>query len=318
MTGREEPRAKGSVIAVNPTAIRQWVSATGLALQAEDAARGATSVDRSTALILADTAAEAGLALISSFLAEPLPNTDYGTYLSRARRRGRLPESVVLELQAVHKLRNGALHQGAEVGPDDVSRATTIARNLLDAYVPRVLRQARALHHGAGIPDAVAALLVAHDPISFRLQSAAIALRRRDDAEASRHVAAALHLARMYARPRLPAPPALDIEGIVHFDHRPGGQAWQRSVEAWLVPIALGLTPAAYTRMLADLPTVTYVPGSGDRGGRFGFGTSAPRPGSARQALETVSILVLRLWLRDSLRYPVPGGDAEAAADDED
>jgi hypothetical protein len=292
---------------VNPTAIRQWIGAVGLALQAEDAARGATSVDRSTALILADTAAEAGLALISSFLAEPLQNTDYGTYLARAKRRARLPEQTTTELQAVHKLRNGALHQGAEVGPDDVMRATLIARHVLDIYVPRVLRSVRGLSYGRGVADAVAALLVAHRPIAYRLGQAAHAMARRDEKAALEHISATFYLARMYADPKLPGPGTLVVGGRRHDNLNPSGESWQRSVESWLVPMALGLTPASYARLTTDLPHATYSPGSGEPGGKFHFRDFEPSPGAARRSLETVSLLVLRLWLRDSLRYPTTG-----------
>ena len=314
---RQEPRPAGEVVPLSPTPILQWISAVGLALQAEDVARGATTVDRATALIIADTAAEAGLALISSFVTDPLPHTDYGTYLARARKRGRLPEHVVLELQAVHRLRNGALHQGAQVAADDAHRATLIARHLLDVYVPRVLRTSRSLGWGSGIADAVAALLVAHDPLCFRLQQAASSLRRHDDVAALQHVAATLHLARIYAHPALPSPPILDVEGVVHFDVRPTGEGWRRSVEAWLVPIALGLTPASYSRLVADLPALTFIPGSGERGGRFAFRPFTASPGAARRSLETVSLLVLRLWISDSLRYPRPGVNADEFEDDE-
>ena len=160
-------------------------------------------------------------------------------------------------------------------------------------------------------------MLVAHDPLSYRLQLAALSLARRDDVGVLQHVAATLHLARIYAHPALPSPPILEVEGVVHFDHRPRGESWHRSVEAWLVPMALGLTPASYARLVTDLPPVTFIPGSGERGGKFVFRPFTVRPRAPRQSLETVSLLVLRLWLRDSLRYPKPDLNADEFEADE-
>jgi hypothetical protein len=284
------------------------VAAVGLISQAEDVSRGATSVDRATALILADTAAETALGLIASFSPDPLPNTDHGTYLKRARERARLPASAVLELQAVHKLRNGAVHQGAEIGPDDAQRAILAARTLTDIYVPRVLRAAKALHRGSGIADAVGTLLFNH-PIGHRLVSASLALSRRDERAALEHIAAALRLAHIYADPALPA----YGEGVFAVLRRASLRedrddlAWREEVENWLVPMSLGLTPSAYGALRRDLPSATYIGGSGEPGGKFDFHHTkeGPPAGSARRALETVSHLALRLWLRDSLRYPV-------------
>jgi hypothetical protein len=287
--------------------VRAWVAAVGLVSQAEDVSRGATSVDRATALILADTAAETALGLISSFSPEPLPNTDHGTYLRRARDRAHMPASAVLELQAVHKLRNGAVHQGAEVGADDVQRAILVARTLLDVYVPRVLRSSRALFRGAGIADAIGTLLFNH-PIGNRLVSASHALSRRDERGALEHTAAALRLAHIYADPALPA----YGDGVVAMLRRASLRedrddlAWREEVENWLVPMSLGLTPSAYSALRRDLPATDYIPGSAEPGGKFSFHhpKEPPPTGSARRALETVSHLALRLWLRDSLRYP--------------
>lgn len=283
------------------------MSAVGLISQAEDVSRGATSVDRTTALILADTAAETALGLISSFSSDPLPNSDHGTYLKRARDRARLPASAVLELQAMHKLRNGAVHQGAEIGPDDAQRAILAARNLIDVYVPRVLRAAKALHRGAGIADAIGTLLFNH-PIGARLVSASLAMSRRDDSAALEHTAAALRLVHIYAEPALPA----YGEGVFVTLRRASLREdrddleWREEVENWLVPMSLGLTPSAYGALRRDLPVATYIPGSNEPGGKFAFRhrKEGPPPGAARRALETVSHLALRLWLRDSLRYP--------------
>jgi hypothetical protein len=291
----------------NLTAVRQWVAAVGLISHAEDLAKGATSVDRASALIVADTSIETALGLISSFASQPLTNNDYGTYLKRAHDRARLPSSVVQEISAVHKLRNSAVHQGADVGPGDAHRAIVAARNLLDVYVPRVLRSAKALRYGAGVADAVAGLLPGH-PIGHRLGRASLALAQRDEQAALEHTAAALHLARIYAEPALPAygDGALAVmRRATQRDDR-DDLAWRQDVENWLVPMALGLTPSAYGALRRSMPAASYIPGSNEPGGKFDFRHSkeAPGPGTARQTLETVSQLALRLFLRDSLRYP--------------
>jgi hypothetical protein len=75
--------------------------------------------------------------------------------------------------------------------------------------------------------------------------------------------------------------------------------------------MVLGMTPATYARLVADLPTAVYIPGSGEPGGKFSFRPVVVAPGAARRSLETVSLLVFRLWLRDSLRYPKHPRDDE-------
>lgn len=289
----------------NPIAIRQWVVATGLVLQAEDLQTRGTSIDHATALIVADTAAEATLGLISSFLSDPLTGEDHGTYLKRAERRAKLPARLVVELRAVHKLRNGAVHHAAEVASVDSQRAISAARELVDTYVPRVLRSTRVLGPGAGIPDAVAALIGDH-PIAVRLQFGADALRRRDEVVALEHFAAGLYLTRIYATPALPRPPSLRFPRGLPSRDETEAEDWRRDVENWVVPMALGLSPRAYSSLSSVGPGVVYIPGSGEPGGRFIFppGLVSPAPGTARPALERLSFMVLRLLLSDGLRYP--------------
>lgn len=292
-------------------AIRQWVTAVGFALEAENSAQRATAIDHATAMILADTATEAGLALISSYVAEPRTGQGFGTYMSRAVSRARIPAHVAAQINAVHRLRNGALHEATEVGADDVRRAIASARLVLDIYVPRVLRSAKALGPGTGVADAVAHVVAANAPIAWRLREGSAALRRRERRACLEHASAALFLARIYARPSLPRPPALSDGGRLHLDMNPTGQSWNRHVEGWLVPLALGVAPIAYARLSRDLPRAVFIPGSKVDGGLFDF-RSGGEDERAAVSLETVSTVVLRLWQRDALATPTDRRDSDA------
>ncbi len=301
----------------DPVVVRQWVAAVGLTLQAEEISRRAAEVDRVTAIILADTAAEMALGLIASRSRVPLQNESHGELLKQATLVARLDARLVSELRAIRKLRNGAVHQGADVGVLDASRALQAARSLLDTYVPRAMRHARALGYGRGIGDAVASLLPGH-PIGPMLGAAQSALPRNPRLSLE-STSAVVWLLEEYASPGLPTRhgavrfTSLRLSSMRRNDPLQAlGDAFPRElirlserverVAEWTVPLALGLSPAEYARLLEALPgTVSHDDHTFEH--RWD-GRPEPTLESARRSLERASHLVLRLWWSDLLRYP--------------
>jgi len=299
--------------ASEPYAIRQWVVCVGLVLDAEDRIRAGSSIARAVGLITADTAIEATLALLSSRNLDPLTGDGFGVYLSRAKAVAKLSDRIHRDLVAVHKIRNGAVHSSAEVSADDLVRAATVARELLDTYVPRVLRRTHALGHGSGIGDAVGALLDPH-PISRHLVAAQTSIARGRPEASLESSARAFYAAKSHALPPLPnlrlrlpdvAPHA---SGLAPEARRTIDRVNVRvstvadtvdQIEDWVIPLALGLPPTTYASLESELPAL--------------WGTSAeahwqdndpPSLDVAKRCLERVSLVALRLWLGEMLSYP--------------
>jgi hypothetical protein len=298
----------------DPIAIRQWVVSVGFVLEAEDASGRGSSVDRAMALITADTAIESVLGLLSSRVAEPLQSDGYGAYLARAKNVAKLPDRLVREIGAVHKLRNNAVHSAAEVSAADALRGIVSARELLDTYVPRVLRQTRALGRGTGIGHAVASLIPGH-PIAARLEAAQAAIAKGDPKQALEQSAFAFDLVKIYTTPELPSDrwSRRRLRSTTFGSRDPIGQALRpvkeaieaqddglTKVEHWIVPLALGMSPAAFAALSQSLPFVVRT-----RPPQVQWNDEAsPDAATARRSIEAVSLLVLRLWLTDTLRFP--------------
>jgi hypothetical protein len=298
--------------ASDPIAIRQWVATVSLLLEAEEASARGSSVDRAVSLIAADTASEAALGLCSSRVAEPAKGEGFGVYLSRAKGVAKLNDRLVREIESVHKLRNNVVHHGAEATADDVARAIASARELLDDYVPRVLKQTRALGRGSGICDAVASLVSDH-PVADHLRAAGASLAKRDATAAVEHAARTFSQARVHTKPSLPvgsrgSPREYLIStamGKTRTDYGFGelSKSIER-LERWVYPLALGLSPAEYEWLVDTLPHT--IPG-GDR--VHWLSKARPDLPTARRAVEQVAILVLRLRLADRLRDPWKPGE---------
>jgi hypothetical protein len=297
----------------DPIAIRQWVATLALLLEAEEASTRGSSVDRAVALITAATASEAALGLCSSRVAEPPSGEGFGTYLARAKAVAHLNARLVRELHAVQKLRNNVVHNGAEATADDVARAIASARELLDDYVPSVLKRTKALGYGSGICDAVASLVPDH-PVAGHLKAAGASLAKRDARDALEHGARAFNQARIHTKPRLPAggrrgPRSVAIAtsiGTTRTDY--GFSELDKSItalERWVVPLALGLSPAEYEWLDETLPQTIA---GGDRV-VWGNGQDGANLSMARRTVEQVALLVLRLVLADRLRPPSRPGD---------
>jgi hypothetical protein len=292
----------------DPVSVRQWVVTVGLALHAEESARRASSVDLTTALILADTASEAALGILSGQAPEALQSDSYGEHLNRAQRVASIPAALVAELRDIRKIRNSAVHQGADVGSLDAARAIAAARQLLDAFVPQALRDAKALGYGRGIGDAVASLIPEH-PIAPALEASQLALQS-DPKTSLERTSEALKWAEYcttpelptrdrpwsiqwpYPRERLEADFQREFERLAKMD---------RELATWVVPLALGLSPAGYRQLIKPLPHSIRM--------RDGFNhhwdpEANPSIDEARRSLEGVAYLVLRLWSMDLLRFP--------------
>jgi hypothetical protein len=303
----------------DPIAVRQWVAAVSIALEAEQAGQRGSDVDRLVALVLADTASEAALALIARTSDEPLDTESHGEYLKHATAVAKLDADLVSEVRAIRKLRNGGIHSGADIGALDVSRALANARTLLDVYVPKRLREARRLGPGGGIGHAVGALLPAH-PIGRHLEAAQVAIPK-DPRAALEQIAAVMWLVQEYSAPRLPTR-SRSVQFNALMPHRLRrddvrqtlGESLstdlvrlsQRTdmVADWVVPLALGVAPRDFATMIESLPgAVRY------EDGHFEFRWNdkpLPSVDDARRGLDRVAHLVLRLWSSDALVVPRP------------
>ena len=298
----------------DPVAIRQWVVAAGLVLHAEDSAFRGSSADLVTALVVADAAIEAGLGIMSARSKQPIETDSYGAHLARAAEVAKLPAGLTTELRQLRKIRNGAVHQGAEVTRGDAQRAIIAARDLLDRYVPRVLRRAKALGHGRGIADAVASLIPDH-PVGLRLVQAQSALSR-EPRRALELCAEALDQAERHTRPPLPGHGQRSLFWRLGPDET--GKAIERlrgSVDAlaqWVAPLALGLSPAEYALMTSALPlTIPMMHGTY---AHHWDGKPPPNSDVARRTLERIAFVVLRLWTSGLLVDPAPSNVATASS----
>jgi hypothetical protein len=298
----------------DPVAVRQWVVCVGLVLEAENAARSGSSIDRAIALITADTAIEAMLGLMSSRVLDPLDTHSFGTYLKRAAAVSRMPDHDHRELNAIHKIRNGAIHTASGVSADDVLRATSAARRVLDTYVPRVLKQTRALGPGRGLADAVASVIEPH-PIAHWLSAAQQAVAKRQGKEALQASARAFVAVKHFATPGLPSTHS-HVDGMevarqlgalargkdTRLEARVNDlSSGVRQLESWVVPIALGLSPPEYQRLQSDLPRLR-----GEDQIAVWEAEHDPDLGTATRSLELISTIALRLSLNEMLRYPHP------------
>jgi hypothetical protein len=286
--------------------VRQWVAAVGITLEAEDALTRSAPVDYVTALILGSTGIEAALALLASRSSESIDTDSFGADLKAAAKVAGLQPGVQQELRDIRKLRNVALHVGAEVGAFDAARAARAARRLLDDDVPRVLTQTASLGPGKGIPDAVATLFPDR-PLGQALAAAQAALPH-DPLASMEHSADAMWLVQEFTRPMLPTHNRrVDFNPLTHRDLRDvllrdlGRLSFRvESIARWTVPLSLGLSPSQYSELVDSLPPTmrredgTFEHPASDR--------PQPTPAEARRTSERIAWLVLRLWGSGLLR----------------
>ena len=286
--------------------LRRWLTALGLVATAEDVVRRGDDAASSTALIVADSAAETLLGVIGVWTDESLPpEPKYHQVMERARHAMeaaglRLPLALQQDLRSVHALRNAVVHHGAVAPESEASLACQAARQLLD-LMPALSENFVAVPAGGGVATAIAALLDAPD-LTALLVAGEAALRRGAATEAADATTRA-HTALLFRLdPPLGAPPSelwfTDKRGLGKAgDYLDGIGKSLAQIQGWVVASAVGMHPAAYRRLHAIMGTHIRYMGGNDRIARH----SEPTLDDARWALTRLAEMAFRLWQQGAL-----------------
>jgi hypothetical protein len=212
---------------------------------------------------------------------------------------------LLIELQDAHRIRNATVHQGAATPVSDAERGVRAARALLDhvAFLTGALVH---LPRGAGIGYAVAELLPA-GPLELHLREADLAVGRRTAPEAAEHAAFALDWAIRLCRPRLPNS-SMDYRIRSSMRRQNTDLAYAldthsrdiSAIERWVVPLALGMRPATYSR-LRGIVGSSFTDINGVERGSNRDEDIPLTLADARWATTVTAELVYRLWESDAL-----------------
>jgi hypothetical protein len=300
--------------------LQRWLAAIGLLRAAEESVRVDTPETNAISLLAAHAACESLLSLIvgvQPYRDPARPELGFRQQLGKAAALAAFPRHLRDDLETVHRVRNDFVHASMTVDPMESERAIDAARRLLEV-VPRYVPGAKAVQTG-GVASAVAALI--------DVQVVAIWLRYAEDnllagrySRAADGCARALDWAIARTRPRLVEDRSLTREASFRhlrqlssglgFGDRLDSEVADRieGIEEWVVPLALGLSPAAYADLRSLVGTREYsIPG--------GPPTPIVRDQSeisrddARWAIAASSEVVFRLFASGSLR---------AGSDDQD
>lgn len=291
--------------------LQRWIAAIGLTAAGEDAGRLDTVETNALSLLAAYAACEALLGLLGG--TRPYKRGEevtFPTLMRDAEANVRLEKGLKNDLLAVYRMRNDFVHAGNTVHTNEAARATSAARRLLDV-VPGQMAMAATLEPRAGIASAIAAIIDV-PVVGLWLREADQALAADRLEYAAECCARVLDAVLRRAKPRLHTDTDLSTE-VSFSDMRrlSGGMGFDRharnlavrieGLQEWIVPLALGMAPAAY----AWLRSVVGQVSGGDLGG---YPTPVERRGEppagadVRKALSTVSELVYRMWAIGSLR----------------
>jgi hypothetical protein len=213
--------------------------------------------------------------------------------------------ATVQQLENARDVRNNVVHGGLVPGRTEAEKATAATRSLLE-LVPRGLRAIRLLPPHAGIGDAIASVLQSH-PVAGYLERAQRNLDRRRDAEAIEEAAGAFYATLSSLHPgllrttQLIAPSTRVPEMRNLFDQL---KSSLEAVEAWLTPIVVGVNPTEFERLRQRLPF--SLPSVRRPGFSYYCWGDRRDTTGARQLVEEVAWLVLRIWERGALSPSVP------------
>lgn len=245
------------MVVVDQTVVRRWLAAITLRARAADATSRGSSVEAGATLVVCDAASETVLGLladqsgVSSHTRDP-----FERILARAQDTctncaQTMDANLVRSLRVTHGHRNAVVHHGQEATPSLAEEALAATNALLDV-LGRVLSALRLVPPEGGVASAVASIIDAPD-LAEHLRGADAAIASGDVKAALDHVAIGLALAQRRATPPLGDPRH-------QWRHDVGRELSQlfetqerrtRVLEQWLVPLALGTSPAGYARMLA-------------------------------------------------------------------
>lgn len=278
MTDHPDADAEPLEERADPDLLARWIGVSSLLSTARDQlARRAGAWPR-LALVSADTAAEAILGLIASSGQKALADrAGFEDVLAAAEEVIPLKPALRARIRAAHRLRNSALHHGAEPASAAVRRAIDAASELRTvATSSSPLLEA---FRTSGPVGAVAGLLADHLDIAARLQAAEAALGAGEWTVALDQAAIALESSigrmRPALRDRWPFHRNLDrhtrrlgadreIEERVRELSRNAEEALRQvdkrfeHIEAWLLAFGLGLQPVELARLRRTLGRVSW------------------------------------------------------------
>jgi hypothetical protein len=286
--------------------IRRWLTALSLASSAEDLSARLSSVTAAAALVSADTASEAIMGILADFSGQPSGKRDahedlLGRSQDMATQAGSpMTPTLVRSIRLTHSRRNAIVHQGDEAAPRDVEEGLIVVRELL-AVLAASIPFLTQLSAGSGVLTAVSTLVDAPE-LAERLASAD---EVRDWRTALEHASVALAMAlgrvvpplggtRRTHMPRLDRDRALD-EAFDVTNRRIS------RLDAWLVPMALGMVPVDYQRLVESIGGATET-----LDGKWHPRVSKDATeADSRWILDELARVVFRLWEMRSL----VGGD---------
>ncbi len=305
--------------------LRRWLAAVGLTVAAEDAARVDTPATNAMALLGAHAACEALLGLLAGVRRhKPGDEVSFARLVDSAASKVTLASGMSDDLDAMHRIRNDFVHASNTVAADEAARAISNARRLME-LVSTGLGVSGGLPNGAGLAAAVAEAIGVELVAQWLRQ--ADQLQRAGELEpAADALACALYAALARTTPRLihmadssagktsatrtTRRLRLTLAGLGHDRDADETQAEIAGLHQWVLPLALGVSPAAYERLVNVIGTP-----------RFWYPTQQPGPVDRPQGLvlnETdlwratsqTSEIIFRLWAMGSLKSR--SGDADA------
>lgn len=299
-----------------PVAIVRWLAGLGLLQTAESWLRLDADVSAAAALIAADASSETFLSLIGAGSSLPvknktLPNRE--ELIARANDMlGQAKSSIeaghLADLRSTHSLRNHVVHHGARAGNTEAARACAAAR-VLGELLPMVGAAPTVVASGGGVASAVAEVVHVPD-VSDELRIGDQAFIAGDEgavADAAgyalwRLLALTSPPLRVTSQTSLPSaqPDYRDKVGKQMVRDIGGVREQLDELRAWVVAPALGITPAAFTRLIAVVGWYSAF----DTGSPRGDEVRRKEPTSmadARWALEQVAEVAFRLWQTDAL-----------------
>lgn len=290
--------------------LQRWIAAIGLVQAADDNARLDTPETNALALIGAHSACESLLGLLYGKRRYkrnedvPLP-----ALVADVDKMIGLDPDLADDLDAMHRMRNGFVHASNTVHANEAARAISAARRLLYVVAERSVPGVP-LPSGHGVASAVATI-VGVEAVGMWLRHAEELLAQGRLKLAADGCARALDSALARTRPRLHHRGTMsnrirftDLRRIAaglgnNLDR--GMAEFAEDLSAWVLPVALGLSPVAYEHLRSTIGQTRPV----DLRGKpvpVVRPAAPPTEPAVRSAIGTTSAIVFRLWAAGNLR----------------
>jgi hypothetical protein len=301
--------------------LRRWLAAVGLTTAAEDAARVDTPETNAIALLGAYSACETLLGLLAGVRRyKQGDEVSFPRLLTEAGAKVTIEADLGDDLDAMHRIRNAFVHASNTVAADETARAISNARRLME-LVPFTVPAAANLSASGGLGSAVAAI-VDVPAVGMWLRHADAMLAEGRVQLAADGLARALRSTLARTRPRLlPLPdPGRTQRQLLRMVAAPGDNEMEivtseiEGLQEWVLPLALGLSPAAYDDLVGVIGKALPNLGGGPP-------VHVRRPRDVliddrrvRQAVSRTAEVIFRLWAMGSLRpSPVDEREVEQA-----